>query len=549
MTIEYDQLPRNDANFIALTPISFLHRTADLYPEHESLIYNNTRYTWSQTRERCTRVASSLVKRGIGKNDTVSIFAFNTPEMYESHFSVAMAGAVLNTINTRLDAETVAYIIDHAESKLFIVDRALWAVLQQALTTTQHQPQIVLIDDPYDDMERALPQERAELPAEFTVYENLVAQGDAGFEWVKPEDEWQALSLNYTSGTTGRPKGVVYHHRGAYLMSMGTIASWNLPHMPRYLYSVPMFHCNGWGHAWTMAARAATVVCLRAFTPKRFFELLEEHDITHFGGAPIVMNMLANAPADEQKFFNRPIQALTAGAPPPAAVLQSMKQFGFDVMHVYGLTESYGHILQAAPQESWDNENEEKQAELKSRQGVRFAMMESVDVIDPGSRAPVPHDGESIGEIVMRGNTMMKGYLKDQSETAKVFQKGWFMSGDLAVIHPDGYIQIKDRAKDIIISGGENISSVEVENILYKHPAVGEAAVVAMADEKWGEVPCAFIELKAGQSVTEQELIEFCGNNIARFKKPKKVVFGPLPKTATGKIQKAVLRNQCRCLE
>jgi len=366
------------------------------------------------------------------------------------------------------------------------------------------------------------------------------------FAWQLPQDEWQAISLNYTSGTTGRPKGVVYHHRGSYLMTMGTIASWNVPHRPRYLYSVPMFHCNGWGHAWTMAAKAGTVVCLRAFEPNSFFDLLEQHRITHFGGAPIVLNMLAAVPAEKQKTFMPKIQVMTAGAPPPAAVLESMNRFGFEVMHVYGLTETYGHILQAAPQESWQEKSEAEQAELKSRQGVRFAMTEAVKVLDQDSGKPVSSDGETIGEIRIRGNTVMKGYLKNKQATVDAFIDDYFASGDLAVVHPDGYIQVKDRAKDIIISGGENISSVEVENTLYKHPAVGEAAVVAMPDEKWGEVPCAFVELKADQTCTDTELMEFCADNMARFKRPKKVIFGPLPKTATGKIQKTVLRKQVK---
>jgi len=538
MTVEYDQLEKNQANYVALSPISFLHRTADIYPDHLALIYNDLNFTWSETRQRCVQVASSIASRGIGKNDTVSVFAHNTPEMYELHFAVPMAGAVLNTINTRLDADTVAYIIDHAESQLFIVDRGLWPVLEQALSSACTQPEVVLIDDDY-----APESEKGAVP-EFATYDDLVVNGDASYQWSLPDDEWQALSLNYTSGTTGRPKGVVYHHRGSYLMTMGTIASWNVPHMPRYLYSVPMFHCNGWGHAWTMAAKAATVVCMRAFEPRQFFELLEQHHITHFGGAPIILNMLANAPKQQQKTFDRTLQVMTAGAPPPAAVLKSMNAFGFDVMHVYGLTESYGHILQAAPQLSWQSQDQDTQAELRSRQGVRFAMTESVDVLDVETGEPVPHDGESMGEIVIRGNTLMKGYLKNDTETEMAFKNGCFNSGDLAVIHADGYIQIRDRAKDIIISGGENISSVEVENVLYKHSAVGEAAVVAMPDEKWGEVPCAFVELKAGQIVNEAELIQFCAENMARFKRPKKVVFGTLPKTATGKIQKTVLRER-----
>jgi len=541
MTIAYDQLPQNPANFVALTPLSFLQRSADIYPQREALIYNKRRYNWSQLRSRCTRIASSLAARGVGKNDTVSVFAFNTPEIFESHFSIPMAGAVLNTINTRLDADTVAYIIDHGESKLLICDRQLWPVAEKALKTTGLKPEIVIIDDADATDKPSLPDD-----IEYSFYEDLVERGDDTFTWRPPEDEWQALSLNYTSGTTGLPKGVVYHHRGSYLMTMGTVISWGLPQHPRYLYTVPMFHCNGWGHAWTMAAVAGTVVCIRAFSPKLLFDLVEEHKITHFGGAPVILNMLANAPESDQKRFDRTIQVMTAGAPPPAKVLESMNQFGFEIMHVYGLTESYGHILQSAAQDSWHTLSIEKQAELKARQGVRFAMTEAIDVINTETGESVPWDAETIGEIVIRGNTTMKGYLKDPEATAKAFKDGWFLSGDLAVIYEDGYIQIKDRAKDIIISGGENISSVEIEGVLYKHKAVGEAAVVAMPDEKWGEVPCAFVELKAEVEVSEDELIEFCRSNMAGFKRPKKVVFGELPKTATGKIQKNLLRNTAK---
>jgi fatty-acyl-CoA synthase len=543
MTIEYDQLAANPANYVALTPLSFLHRTADIYPQRESLIYNRRRYTWAQTRNRCMRIASSLAARGIGRNDTVSMFAFNTPEMFESHFSIPLAGAVLNTINTRLDADTVAYIIDHGESKLFICDRQLWPVLEQALALSELRPEIVIIDDPDAAEKPQLPQD-----LEFSYYEDLVDRGDDTWRWQPPQDEWQALTLNYTSGTTGRPKGVVYHHRGSYLMTMGTVISWALPPHPRYLYTVPMFHCNGWGHAWTMTALAGTVVCIRAFNPGEFFRLAEEHGITHFGGAPVVLNMLANAPAEQQRVFEHTVYAMTAGAPPPARVLESMAQFNFEVMHVYGLTETYGHILHSAPQADWSEKSIAEQAELKARQGVRFAMTEAVDVIDPQSGAPVPWDAETMGEIVIRGNTVMKGYLKDAGATAEAFRDGWFFSGDIAVVHPDGYIQVRDRAKDVIISGGENISSVEVEGVLYRHPAVGEAAVVALADDKWGEVPCAFVELKTGASAQEQDLIDFCGQNMARFKRPKKVVFGELPKTATGKIQKNVLRERAKAL-
>jgi len=534
MPVEYDALEKTPANYVPLTPLSFLERTADIYPERKALTYGDRSMKWNKVRERCRRLASSINQRDIGRNDTVSVLAFNTPEMFECHFAIPMSGAVLNTINTRLDADTIAYIIDHAETKLFICDRELWPVLEAALAQSEAQPEVVIIDD-------RLAITRPDYPENLKTYEDLVRDGDKAYRGEPVSDEWQALSLNYTSGTTGRPKGVVYHHRGGYLMSTGTVSSWPVPMHPRYLYTVPMFHCNGWCHVWTMTLMAATITCLRAFDPKIVFDLIAEHDITHFGGAPIVLNMLANAPDEDKKEFTRTIEVMTAGAPPSAATLETMTHMNCNVMHVYGLTETYGHVLQASPQDEWGAKSPSEQAQIKSRQGVRFGNLEMADVIDESGNS-VPHDGETMGEIVLRGNVVMKGYLKDAKATEEAFHSGAFASGDLGVIYPDGYIQLKDRAKDIIISGGENISSVEVENTLYKHPAVGEAAVVAMPDDKWGEVPCAFVELKPGSKAAEQELIDFCGENMARFKRPKKVVFGELPKTATGKIQKKVLR-------
>ena len=535
----YEKLAKNSANYIPLTPISFLQRTADIYGEREALIYGTRSFSWRQCYERCLRMASSLTELGIGKGDTVAVLAFNTPEMFEAHFFVPMTGAVLNTINTRLDAETLAYILDFGEVKAMVVDRELLPLTQSALQKTKSNPVLILIDD-----ETALQKPDVELDVKH--YEELIISGDPEFSCPPLADERQALSLNYTSGTTGKPKGVVYHHRGAYLMSMGTAVGWELSNHPRYLYSVPMFHCNGWCHVWTMTLLAATVVCMRAFSPKLLFDLLERHEVTHFAGAPVVLNMLANAPPEEQKHFERSIKVMTAGAPPPPKVLENMTKFGFEVMHTYGLTETYGHILLSAPQAEWKTKSEDRRAELLSRQGVRFPMMEEVKVIDPQTQVPVPADGNTIGEIVMRGNTTMKGYLNNEKATAEAFSGGWFHSGDLAVVHEDGYIQIKDRAKDIIISGGENISSVEIENVLYQHPDINEAAVVAMQDETWGEVPCAFVELKTGKNTDAQQLIEFCTERLARFKKPKKIIFGPLPKTATGKIQKHELRGRIK---
>ena len=534
----YEQLEKNPANYVPLSPISFLDRTAAIYPHRTAVVYNDRSYSWSETRNRCRSLASAIAGRGLGRNDTVSVLLHNTPEMFECHYGVPMAGCVLNSINTRLDADTIAYIIDHGECQLFIADRELWPVVNAALAIAKRDPDVVIVDDPDSDV-------KPDIPSDAITYEHFLREADPDFSPPAIEDEWQAMALNYTSGTTGRPKGVVYHHRGAYLMAMGTVASWALPMHPRYLYTVPMFHCNGWCHGWTMTLMAGTIVCLRHFSPEKFFEEAGKNNITHFGGAPIVLSMLASAPDDIKPVFAHTVKVMTAGAPPPASILQTMAESGYEVMHVYGLTETYGHVLQAAPQEEWKEKSMAEQADLNARQGVVFTNLEAAQVVDENGN-PLPHDGESMGEIVMRGNVVMKGYLKNPEETAKAFKDGWFQSGDLGVTYPDGYIQLKDRAKDIIISGGENISSVEVENTLYKHPAVDVAAVVAMSDDKWGEVPCAFVELAAGMEATEVELIEFCKNNMARFKAPKKVVFGELPKTATGKIQKTELRDRAR---
>ncbi len=529
-------LGKNDANFIPLTPLSFLERAKDIYPNYEALVYEDRSYSWRQVYKRCIKFASALEKIGIGKGDTVSVMAFNTPEIFEAHYSVPMTGAVLNTINVRLDAKTVSYILNHSEAKVFIVDRQLHSIIEKALPAVENKPIIIDIQDNFADQNLLKKIGEHE-------YEEFLNSGDDNYIWKRPEDEWQAISLNYTSGTTGNPKGVVYHHRGSYLMSTGSAVAWNMPNRLSFLTIVPMFHCNGWGYPWTIPMLNGKTVCLRAIDIKKIFELIDKHKITHFGGAPIVLNMITGASATDQKKLNHKVHVLTAGAPPPSIIFKKMKALGFEVMHVYGLTETYGHVTQCAWNDEWKSYDEDKQNEIKARQGVRYPNTEDVMVIDPETMKPVAKDGKSMGEIMIRGNVVMKGYFKDKEATEKAMANGWFHSGDLAVMHPDGYVKIQDRSKDIIISGGENISSIEIENTLAKHPAVSIAAVVAKADEKWGEVPCAFIEKVKDKNVTEKELIDFCKETLAGFKVPKKISFCELPKTSTGKIQKFELRK------
>ncbi len=536
----YDKnLDKNNANFVPLTPLSFLERAKDIYPNYEALIYEDRKYTWSEIFKRCTKFASALEKIGIGTGDTVSVMAFNTPEIFEAHYSVPMCGAVLNTINTRLDAKTVAYILDHSEAKVLIVDRQLHSVIEKALSISKIKPIIIDIQDNFADQKLLKKIGDKE-------YENFLSSGDENYKWKIPKDEWQAISLSYTSGTTGNPKGVVYHHRGSYLMSTGSAVAWNMPNRLNFLTVVPMFHCNGWGYPWTIPMLNGKTICLRAIDIKKIFDLIEKYEITHFGGAPIVLNMITGAPESDKKKLHRKVYVLTAGAPPPSIIFKKMKALGFEVMHVYGLTETYGHVTQCAWNDEWNKLDEEKQNEIKARQGVRYPNTEGVTIMDPETMKEVPRDGKTIGEIMIRGNIVMKGYFKDKDATENAMKGGWFHSGDLAVMHPDGYVKIQDRSKDIIISGGENISSIEIENTLAKHPGVSIAAVVAKPDEKWGEVPCAFIEKVQDKEVTEKELIDFCRETLAGFKIPKKIEFCELPKTSTGKIQKFELRKKAK---
>ena len=538
----YEAFTKSSANYQPLTPLSFLVRTKDVFPQRLSVIYGRKRYHWAETYARCVRLASALAKNGVGLGDTVSVLALNTPELFEAHFGVNMAGAVLNAINVRLDADTVGYILAFGEAKVIITDTPFSAMVKEALALSGRDD--ILVIDIVDSEVENLPHGGERLGA--MTYEEFLASGDPDFNWQMPQDEWQAMALNFTSGSTGRPKGVVYHHRGAYLMASGTVMSWPLPLHPVYMSIVPMFHCNGWGHAWTITAMAGTFVCCRNIVARDMYRLIADHKVTHFGGAPIVLSLLINAKDDEKRSFDHVVNTYTAGAPPPASVLSAIKRLGFHVTHVYGLTETYGHVTECAWQEEWADFSTDEQARMQSRQGVALSSMEPVNVIDPETGQPVPRDGKTIGEIVMRGNCVMKGYFKNPQATAEAFKGGYFNSGDLAVIHPSNYVEIKDRLKDIIISGGENISSVEVESVLARHPKVMLAAVVAKPDEKWGETPAAFIELKSGESATEEEIIAFCREHIAGFKCPKSVYFEELPKTATGKIQKFELRARLR---
>ena len=537
----YDaDLDRCDANYVSLSPLSFLGRVARVYPDHPSVIHGGTRWTWRETAERCNRLASALAKRNIGPGDTVSVMAPNIPALYESHFGVPMTGAVLNALNIRLDAKTLAFILDHGEAKVLITDTEFSPVIKDALRICNQDLLVIDIDDPEGPGGDRL--------GELT-YEELLTEGESNYIWSTPDSEWNAISLNYTSGTTGNPKGVVYHHRGAYLNASSNIIGWNLGHHPTYLWTLPMFHCNGWCFPWSLAAVGGTSVCLRNVSAAAIFDAIADHSVTHFCGAPVVLNLIIHAAESETRNFDHTVEVMTAAAPPPAAVLAAMEAAGFSMTHVYGLTETYGPAVICAWHPEWNDLPLAEQAEIKSRQGVQYHMLEDLKVLDPETMNSVQPDALQLGEVMFRGNIVMKGYLKNPKATAEAFAGGWFHSGDLGVLYPDGYIQLKDRSKDIIISGGENISSIEIEDTLYRHPDVLEAAVVARPDNKWGETPCAFVTLKdTAVGVTGQDIINFCREQMAHFKIPKTVIFLELPKTSTGKVQKFRLREKTEAM-
>ena len=536
-------LDRNPANHQPMTPLTYLERAARTYPDQIAIIHGESRVTYRDFWRRSLKLASALAKRGIGKGDTVSVMLSNTPPMLECHFGAPMTKAVLHSLNTRLDAAVLAFQLDHADARIVIVDREFSAVMREALALAKVRPLVVDYDDP--DYPADAPHAKGARIGTLD-YEALVAEGDEDFAWAMPDDEWDAISLNYTSGTTGNPKGVVYHHRGAALMAYANTIHASMGKHPVYLWTLPMFHCNGWCFPWTLAVQAGTHVCLRWVRAKAMYDAIADHGVTHLCGAPIVMSALINAPAAEKRDFPQMVTFNTAAAPPPEAVLSGMADAGFAVTHLYGLTETYGPAVVNEWHAGWDALDKGGRAARKSRQGVRYAALEGLTVMDPETMIETPADGETIGEVMFRGNIVMKGYLKNRAATDEAFAGGWFHSGDLGVMHPDGYIQLKDRSKDIIISGGENISSIEVEDALYKHPSVASCGVVARADDKWGEVPVAYVELKPGKSATEAEIIDHCRQLLARFKVPKAVVFAEIPKTSTGKIQKFRLREMAR---
>jgi len=531
-------LDKNAANYTPLSPLTFIERAASVYPERCALIYGDKRQTWAQTYARSRRLASALQKHGLQQDETVALMLPNVPAMYEAHFAIPMAGGVINGLNIRLDADAIAFQLKHGEAKILLTDREFSDTIKAAVAQLESKPLVIDVDDPDFG--------GGDFIGDFE-YEDFLKQGDAEFSWQLPRDEWQAIALGYTSGTTGDPKGVVTHHRGAYLNAVSNVLGWDMSAHPVYLWTLPMFHCNGWCFPWTIAALNGTNVCLRAVRADDIFNAIKQHKVTHLCGAPIVMNLMANADDELKAGVDHQVNIMTAASAPPPAILEAMQKLNFKVTHAYGLTEVYGPAVVCAWHDEWDELSLADQAGMKARQGVRYPMLEQLVVMDPGTMQPVPSDGETIGEIMFRGNIVMKGYLKNPRASEEAFAGGYFHSGDLAVCHEDGYIQIMDRSKDIIISGGENISSIEVEGTLYRHPAVLEAAVAGMPDDKWGETPCAFVTLRddAGE-VNEQEIIDFCRDNMARFKAPRKVVFGPLPKTSTGKIQKFVLRERAR---